>query len=85
MAIVKYVIKNSKGEVSVCLVKKGNSGEISKQRVSVIIPLLSCEDSVVSQDSEKISTAASPIKSSSKVYRKAAIISRQRSKNILND
>ena len=85
MAIVKEVIKNSKGEVTACLVKKGNTGGISKRHVSVIIPLLSCEDSVVKQDTDNISTAVSPIRSNRKHYRKAALLSRQRSKFILND
>ncbi|XP_068225135.1 uncharacterized protein [Palaemon carinicauda] len=94
MGIVKEVFKNINGEVTAAKVLKGKTNEITKRHVTTLIPLLrkeSDEDAVGSDDDDDDNAIASKEEipgmdvSRKRPQRKAAEISRQKFKTILND
>ncbi|XP_064116582.1 uncharacterized protein LOC135222425 [Macrobrachium nipponense] len=93
MGIVKEVFKNINGEVTAAKVLKGKTNEITKRHVTSLIPLLrkeSDEDTVASDDDDEDAVASKEEiqgmdVSRKRPRRKAAEISRQKFKNILND
>ncbi|XP_068213892.1 uncharacterized protein [Palaemon carinicauda] len=93
MGIVKEVFKNINGEVTAAKVLKGKTNEITKRHVTSLIPLLrkeSDEDAVGSDDDDEDAVASKeeiPGMDVSRKHpqRKAAEISRQKFKTILND
>ncbi|XP_066981301.1 uncharacterized protein [Macrobrachium rosenbergii] len=93
MGIAKEVFKNINGEVTAAKVLKGKTNEITKRHVTSLIPLLrkeSDEDAVASDDDDEDAVASKEEApgmdvSRKRPLRKAAEISRQKFKSILND
>ena len=87
LAVVKQTITNDLDEVTGAIVLKGKTRELVKRHVSTLIPVLECKQNISPNDAEgsEISEDSKPKSSRSRPVRKAAIISQQKSKDILRD
>ena len=85
MGIVQSIQTNINNEVTGVEVLKGKTREIVKRHASTIIPLLSIEDSLGSGDTGmELDVKAHPPDYKQRPKRKAALQSRQKTKDILN-
>ena len=81
MGIVLETIVNDLGETTQALVKKGKSGQINKLHVSQLIPLLESNKEHSDTSVPVVNNVTSP---SSRPKRKAAIISEEKTRKIIN-
>ena len=85
MGIIRSVQTNINQEVTGVKVMKGKTRGIIKRHVSTIIPLLSIEENLTSDDSRiKFDVKSHPPETNSTKLRKAAIQSREKTRIILN-
>ena len=86
MGLVKKVEVNSLGEVTEATILKGRSRELIRRHSSVLIPILSAREEVVSDNEANISDSSEATKVKRKnPKRKAAVVSSELTKMHLRD
>ena len=82
MGIVKEIVVNESGEVTGALVLKGRTGEIVKRHSTTLIPLLRSNEKTIPVTQHKMQENMDV---ASRPMRKAAVLSREKTKAILKD
>ena len=88
LAIVKQTISNDSGEVTGAIVLKGKTRELVKRHSSTLIPVLEATMDVPKDDSEDSQVSQSvpnPDFVRSRPVRKAAVVSQQKTRDLLRD
>ena len=85
MGLVKEVEINSNNEVTGAVILKGKTRELVKRHITTLIPLLECDPKSDNSDTSDDQTLDVGNASSSRVRRKAAVNSEQRTRLMLND
>jgi len=84
MAVIVKAYENSEGDVTHVEVKNGRTREMSKRHITSLIPLLQCERDDESREGVS-DTVACDSDSPGRPVRRAALLSRERSKVMLSD